>query len=89
MPQSITVSEAISNVVVHSINSALVVNEDNEVEGIFTSRDLLRYLHFGHGRGRGLPMQEKNRAEKTSLAKMQDILTYPIKDLVTRKEKMV
>lgn len=49
MPQSVTVSEAISNMAVHNHSSALVVNEHNEVEGIFTSRDLLRYLHFGRG----------------------------------------
>lgn len=53
MPEHITVAEAISNMVVHSITSALAVNTQNEVEGIFTSRDLLRYLHYGHGKGRG------------------------------------
>ena len=49
LPQNITVSDAISNMAVHNQTSALLVNEFNEVEGIFTSRDLLRYLHYGRG----------------------------------------
>ena len=92
MPQTITVAEAVSNMAVHSITSALVVNDHNEVEGIFTSRDLLRYLHFGTGRGRGLTqfVQEKNNLDSVSkLKRMQDILQQPIATLVTRREKIV
>ena len=49
MPETVTVSEAISNMAVQNITSALVVDEKEEVQGIFTSRDLLRYLHYGEG----------------------------------------
>lgn len=47
MPVDLTVAEAISNMVVHRITCALAVNADNEVEGIFTARDLLRFMHYG------------------------------------------
>jgi CBS domain-containing protein len=47
MPVDMTVSQAISNMVIHRITCALAMNAENEVEGIFTARDLMRFLHYG------------------------------------------
>jgi CBS domain-containing protein len=46
--QSKTVGEAISFLVEKNLSSALVLAEDNSLIGIFTARDILRYIH-SHG----------------------------------------
>lgn len=47
--ENVSVAEAITSMAVHNISSSLVINDKEEVQGIFTSRDLLRYLHYGRG----------------------------------------
>jgi CBS domain-containing protein len=93
MPETITVAEAISNMAVNNITSALVINDKDEVAGIFTSRDLLRYLHYGKSF-----TNNKNQKKSTIVSKMSpsqkikhmsEVLVLPIHTLVTKTNKMV
>ena len=86
MPINISVSEAISNMVIHRITCALAVNAQNEVEGIFTARDLLRFLHHGTKGKMGLGTETTGAS---AIEKMTDALAKPISNLITRREKMV
>jgi hypothetical protein len=86
MPINVTVAEAISNMVIHRITCALAVNSQNEVEGIFTARDLLRFLHYGNKGKMGLGTENTG---SSAIEKMTDALAKPISNLITRREKMV
>lgn len=48
VPQGTPIEEAARTLLLGGVSSLPVVNEAGEVAGILTSRDLLRYLAFGH-----------------------------------------
>jgi CBS domain-containing protein len=92
MPETITVAEAISNMSVNNTTSALVVNDKDEVSGIFTSRDLLRYLHYGKAftnKNFKNSSVVDNMTPEQKVKHMNDVLTLPIHTLVTKTNKMV
>ena len=66
--------QAISHLVEQKLSSALATNEKGEITGLFTARDLLRILH------------EKS---KTMSNKKSAALELIVKDVMTKKEKMV
>ena len=69
-----TIDDAISHLVQKQIGSSLVLNDENEIVGIFSSRDILRFIHNCHEEGR--------------LGKV-GALTAHITVAMTKKDKMV
>lgn len=69
-----TIDEAISHLVQKQIGSSLVLNDENEIVGIYSSRDILRFIHNCHENGR--------------LGKV-GALTASVTVAMTKKDKMV
>ena len=79
-PQEKTVSEAISHLVDGNLGSSLAVDNKGELSGIFTARDILRFMHkkgttgsFSTGAGSGKEIA----------------LSCKIKDIMVKKEKLI
>lgn len=74
LADSSTVDEAINHLVENQLSASLVLNSDGEVSGLYTARDLLRYMSkMSDGRSNG-----KHLALESSIS-----------DVMTKKEKLI
>jgi CBS domain-containing protein len=74
-----TVLDAVSLLTNSRNSSAIVMNEkDNEVLGIFTTRDILRHIQQAAG---------SNKLNNTTL--LGQCFTHPVTSIMTPKDKMV
>lgn len=82
--ENATIDEAISHVVEQNVSCCLTLDGNGEVSGIFTARDILKFLnntkhHNGGKRGPG----------QTSKPNVNEMLSPPVSDIIVKKEKLV
>ncbi|KAJ1425476.1 phosphatase 2C-like domain-containing protein [Ochromonadaceae sp. CCMP2298] len=87
--QAASLSQAISHLIREKLASSLVVNEEGDVCGIFTARDILRCINKhdvkAGGHGGGQHPQHRSR-EHISREHMEDVT---VADIMTAKEQLV
>lgn len=55
-----TVSDAVSHLSTHCISASLTLDQDGQISGLFTARDVLRYMHeTGNGRSKEKSLSDK------------------------------
>ena len=79
-PADKTVSDAISHLVEQGLGSSLAVDSKGDLEGIFTARDILRFLH---AKGAG------SKAGSAGGGGKEKALSMKIKDIMVKKEKLI
>lgn len=78
-----TVADAVSFLTEKNLSSAVVLADDGSIEGIFTARDLLRFMHnFIDNSG-------NNSSSTGSCGAHGKALQQPITQVMTKKEKLV
>jgi CBS domain-containing protein len=79
-----TIDEAISHIVKQNMHCCLTLDAAGEVTGIFTARDILKYVHNTKNTD-GNNKNSKNRSKSTA----NELLSNKISDIIVRKEKLV
>lgn len=82
--QDSTVDEAISHVVKQNVSCCLTLDSNGEVSGIFTARDILKFIHNTNNNN-----GSKNRGGQNSKMTANEMLSPPISDITVKKEKLV
>ena len=82
--QDATVDEATSFIVKQGVSCCLTVDGNGEVSGIFTARDILRFIHNTNGTNGG-----KNRGGQNNKMTANEMLSPPISDIIVKKEKLI
>lgn len=77
LPSDKTVGEAISHLVEQNLGSSLAVDTKGELSGIFTARDILRFLHT------------KGSVNKTGMGGKEMALSMKVKDIMVKKDKLI
>jgi CBS domain-containing protein len=80
-----TVAEAISHIVQQNMHCCLTLDAAGEVTGIFTARDILKYVHSTQHNNSEGSKNSKNRSKTTA----NELLSHKISDIIVRKEKLV
>ena len=86
-PMDKTVGEAISHLVEQNLGSSLAVDSKGALSGIFTARDILRFLHNKGGVGKGRDIDSiilNNRSGGKESA-----LSLKVKEVMVKKEKLI
>jgi CBS domain-containing protein len=81
--QDATITEAISHLVKQSVSCCLTVDDNGEVSGIFTARDVLKFIQNTH-----INSAIKNRGQQKK-ATADAMLSPRISDITVKKEKLV
>ena len=76
-----SIDEAISHVVKQNVSCCLTVDSKGEVSGIFTARDILKFIHNTN--------ISKNRVGQNSKMAANEMLSPPVSDITVKKEKLV
>lgn len=85
IPSSATVGDAIAHLVTEKLASALVVSSDNGVEGIFTARDLLKFIKdFSERHPRGLEEELRSTSITEVMTKRGKLVYCSPEDSVRR-----
>lgn len=79
-----TIDEAISHVVKQNISCCLTLDCNGEVSGIFTGRDILKFIQSTKSNG-----GPKNRAGQSSKMTANEMFSPTVSDIIIRKEKLV
>ena len=82
-----TVSDAISHLSTHNISASLTLDQNGEISGLFTARDILRYMHES-GKGRS---KEKTLSDKISafIVKKDKLLVCSPNDTALQARQMM
>ena len=93
-----SIEGALAHLVEQQLASCLTLNAKGEVSGLFTARDILRFIHENK-RVQGGPISSNNNSNGSSSNNsnsihnggkgIRDLLSPPISDIATRKEKLV
>lgn len=79
-----SIDEAISHVVKQNVSCCLTLDSKGEVSGIFTARDILKFIHNAN-----ISNGSKNRGGQNSKIGATEMLSPPVSDITVKKEKLV
>jgi CBS domain-containing protein len=79
-----TIDEAISHVVKQNVSCCLTLDCNGEVSGIFTARDILKFIQSTKSNGGG-----RNRGGQNCKMLANEMLSPTVSDIIVRKEKLV
>jgi CBS domain-containing protein len=82
--QDASIDEAISHIVKQSVSCCLTLDGNGEVSGIFTARDILRFIHNTNNNN-----GSKHRGGQNSKMTANEMLSPPISEITVKKEKLV
>ena len=82
-PMDKTVGEAISHLVEENMGSSLAVDSKGELSGIFTARDILRFLHT-----KGAASSYFS-GSSSSMGGKEKALSCKVKDIMVKKDKLI
>ena len=82
--QDATIDEAISHVVKQNVSCCLTLDSNGEVSGIFTARDILKFIHNTNNSN-----GSKTRGGQNSKMTANEMLSPPVSDITVKKEKLV
>lgn len=84
-----SVEDAIAHLVKEKLGSSLVTDESGSVLGIFTARDLLRFIYEKNPHNPNFPIHLKNATQGTHLNLHECLHNTKITDIMTKREKIV
>ena len=82
--ENATIDEAIAHVVEQNVSCCLTLDGNGEVSGIFTARDILKFLNSTKNNNVG-----KNRPGQNSKSNGNEIVSPPVSEIIVKKEKLV